>query len=187
MVRVKPVHALCFFSVSLLGDVNQLLVFDYYDPDLYYAKLVERKLIDYELETIASNMQDYLDEEKVLVNGRRVYPEVRHIDIAFRGTPKNPSIYFIIYFKGYLKPGENTYEDYYESERVEYDYEFYWIFPPGVQVKKVVIDGFYTINNNILSVYVERGSYVKGYEKIVFDIPQYLFKIPLSFNQNTQE
>jgi len=173
--RVRPIHALCFFTVSLLGNINQLIVFDYYDPDKYYASLIERELIDEELEAIASKMQDYLDEEKVLINGKRVYPELRYIDLAFRGSLKRPSLYFIIHFKGDFKTGINVYEDYYDREIAEYDYEFYWIFPPGVVIKDIIVDGIYSrIGDNILAVYVDKGTEISGFEKIVFEIPDYL-------------
>ncbi|MCD6509798.1 MAG: hypothetical protein J7L11_05365 [Thermoprotei archaeon] len=172
--RIKPVHAQGFFTLSLDGLVNQVTVFDYMDPDGYYASLLEdENVLEDELWKLVANMQEFLDQEKVIINGRRVKPKVRGIDICWRGDATRPSITFFITFQGRLRSGLNAYEDYYEPTIAEYDYEFYWIFPPQVSISEALMPGKHEIvNDRILMVWVHKGTYVEGYERIAFWVPQ---------------
>ncbi len=173
--KIVPVHAQGFFTMGVDGRVTQVTIFDYYDPECYYAKLLQGKGdLEGELWRLAANMQSFLDEEKVLINGERVKPEVRGIDICVRGDPKRPSVVFFITFKGELRPGVNSYEDCYEATVAEYDYEFYWIFPPGTSIVSVKMPGTYEVVNAILMVWVRKGEKVDGYERIIFKIPHQL-------------
>ncbi len=170
--EVIPVHAQGFFIVSPNGVITQIVVFDYFDPKEYYSRILRGEgSLEQEFLKLTSNMQMFLDEEKVLINGKQVKPKVTGVDICLRGDPKRPSVTFFITFKGNFKLGSNTYEDYYESTIAEYDYEFYWIFFPGSFIAEVIVPGAHeVIGDRILMVWVQKGEEIEGYEKIVFRI-----------------
>ncbi len=173
MADVVPVHAQGFFTVSRRGEVYEILVFDYYDPDEYYARLIHRPL-DYEREMarLAANMQEELDRERVIVNGRTVRPRVQVVGLEHRGSPDSPYLTFIIYFKAPLRRGLNVYENIYEESVAEYDYEVYWMFPPRARVVEVEMETEYEVlgRGNILLLWARRGDRVGGSEKIVFEL-----------------
>lgn len=168
--EIIPLHAQGLFIVHLSGLISQFVIYDYYDPDEYYASL-EDELLYEELNILANNMQEFLNREKVIINGEKVKPKVELVDISFKGETTRPSILFFIEFKGKFKKGVNIYENYYESEKVEYDYEVYWIFPQSVEIVEVDVDGDVEIlDKRKLIVRVLRDTKVRGYEKIVFKI-----------------
>ncbi len=168
---VVPVYAQGIFTVSPTGLVNEILIFDYKDPGMYYQRAIEDGTIDTELEKIAENMQYFLDQEKVYINGERVRPRVLDVAIAFRdGNPKRPYIEIVIKFEGKFKKGVNRYEDYYEEEVAEYPYEILWIFPENARIIDAEIAGEVEIlgSGNILRVLVDEGTNVGGKETITF-------------------
>lgn len=171
---VKPIHAQGFFAVSLSGYVHQVVIYDYYDPDEYYARLIHRPLeYEEEMERLRAVMQEMLDEEKIVVNGVRVYPEVQAVSLEHRVDPRLPYITFLIEFNAPIKPGVNIYENSYEEEVVEYDYEVFWMFPPKTKVYEVITKTEYEIlgDGNIVLLWARKGDKSGSYERIVFEIP----------------
>ncbi len=174
MEEITPVHAQGFFAVSEKGLVTQFVVFDYYDPEGYYGELVgDVEALEEELEALVESMQDFLDRERVLINGRRTRPRVVDADLGFRGTELRPFVTFLIQFEGEFRRGLNTYENWYEKEEAEYDFEAYWAFPPGSRVVEVAASGLWEIlgEGRLLVIRVHRGEEVEGYEKIAFELP----------------
>ncbi len=171
--KLKPIHAQGFFSIDRTGLVYQVVVYDYYDEEEFYAKLVHRP-IDYrrEVERLYSSMQALLDQERVVVNGSEVRPEVYSVSFDHRADPRLVYITFIIMFTAPLRKGKNVYENWYDEETAEYDYEVFWIFPPGTVVEEVETKSEYELlgDDNILLLWARRGDNVGGYEKIVFTI-----------------
>jgi len=167
--EVKPIHALGFFSLSTTGVVDQFIVFDYWDPRRYYWTIFQEGLLDEELEGLKDSMQTLLDKEKVYINKEETRPIVLSVDLIFRGK-RFPSILFFIRFSGKLVKGLNVYENIYESTVSEYDYEFYWMLPENASIVKVIVDGDYEVERNLLKVWVSKGTKIKGYEKIVFKL-----------------
>ncbi len=171
---IVPIHAQGFFCVHRRGLVNQIIIYDYYDPKGYYAKLIHRPL-DYEneMKKLAANMQYFLDQEQVLINGEKVRPIVKSVSLDHRGFMEIAYITYVIEFKGRFKRGVNTYENIYEVEVAEYDYEVYWIFPPRTKIIEVEVAAEYEIlgDGNILLFWVRKGDKLKGYEKIAFKLP----------------
>ncbi len=171
MKEPQPVYAEGFFHLRRTGLVDQVVVFDYYDPDRYYYRVLRHKLrLKQEKENLMNNMQYYLDMERVLINGKDANPRVIHVDIGLRGKPENPYIVFLIEFKGELVRGLNTYENIYEEEVAEYPYTVYWIFPEDSAPVEAEVGVPYRIAGRILYFHVPRGTHVGGYEKIVFEI-----------------
>lgn len=173
--NLVPIHALGLFIVNVNGDVNQIVIFDYYDENrkcalsLMKASPIELRRLR---ERLISIMQDIVDEEVLEFNGNRVFPEVKHVEIVLKNHLDIVSIYYIIYFKAKLKSGVNIYEDHYEATKATYDYEAYWIFPFGVKVKDVVMNGeVRLLADNMVAVYVRKGTRLSGYEKIIFEMP----------------
>ena len=169
---VEPIHAYGFFSVSRSLEFNQIVIFEYIDYEGYYASLSkDMDRLSRELSKLAFNMQRYLDEEEVVINGERVKPRVIGVDLGFRGDPEEPYLVFFIRFKGKPREGENYYENVYDAEISEYPYEVYWVFPPGARVTAVECSGVSEIiGNNIVVIRVEEGERIAGYEKIVFTL-----------------
>jgi len=171
MREPKPVYGMGFFHVRESGWFDEVVVFDYYDPDLYYFRLEPDRLED-EKGMLADNMQFYLDLEEVKVNGKPSFPKVIDVDIGFRGSPDRPYIVFTIVFKGDLVKGVNVFEDIYDEETVDYGYRVYWILPPSGRFIEADLGVPYTVGSGgrILSFKVEPGTRVRGYERIVFEL-----------------
>jgi hypothetical protein len=170
---VIPKYAVGIFHVRESGLVEQLVIFNYYDQEEEYKSIVESdERIREEKALLTKNMQFYLDQEEVYINGERVYPRVVDVELGFQGDYKHPYILFLIVFRGNLKKGINIYEDRYEPEVVEYDYRVYWIFPPGVRVLSAQIGVPYRLLDKcrILVFDVKAGSKTSGYERIEFEI-----------------
>lgn len=170
--NVVPIHAHTYFSVSESGEFFQYLIYDYYDPDCYYASL-EGDPDEYarEMGRLWDNMQSFLDEERNEVNGEPVHPEVVFIDLGFRGRDELPFITWVITFRGNLVPGINTYTAWSEEEELEYDCEAVWVFPEGTEIIDVRTLMEYEIHANILSLWARERDIIGGYEEIVFRIP----------------
>jgi len=172
--NVVPLYAQGFFYVSL-GFISYYLVFDYSDPYGYYDTVLrDERLFNEEVSRLWANMQGFLDEEHVAVNGVRVSPRVVMIDIGFRGSRKRPYIVFCIRFRAPVKLGVNVYENRYSPEVVDYDYVAYWVFPPGSRILKVDMgsggEEWDVVGKNILAIYGFRGRKTGGYEYIEFEI-----------------
>ena len=169
--KLKPIHAQGIFNLLPSGEVVQVLIFDYEDRSLYYARLMDEGDIETEMEVLMESMQMLLDEEEVYINDRVTEPTVEDIDVVFRGQLTHPSIVFFIRFSGELKKGINTYENKYASTMAEYDYEVYWLLPSSFRILEVYMSGEYEATENTLLVWVKKGDHIEGYEKIVFEVP----------------
>lgn len=179
---VQPIHAQGFFHVAQ-NHISYYIVFDYNDPLRYYYRILQdQQLYEQETQTLYQNMQQLIDQEKVVVNGQRVRPVVEMVDIGFRGRPTRPFIVFAVSFKAPLKPGVNTYENTYEPETISYNYEAYWILPPGSTILEVDMgpgnEEWSIVGGNILAIYGRRGQRTGGYEKIVFQLPETVYEQP---------
>jgi hypothetical protein len=172
--RVIPIHAQGFFSVPpRRGYIYEVLVFDYYDPEEYYAVLIHRP-VEYEEEMarLTANMQGFLDSETIEINGRRSKPRVRTVSLEFRGDPSSPYLTFIIYFYADLRRGVNRYVNIYEESEAEYDYEVYWMLPPRARFIEVDVASEYEVlgDGNILLFWARRGDRLPGREEIAFEL-----------------
>jgi len=167
---IVPTSASCYFSVSRSGEFHQFLVYDYYDPRGYYAKLLDKpKKCKGELRRLCANMQSFLNQEEVRVNGMRVYPKVVTAYISHRGFMDSPYIAWVITFKGLLKRGLNVFENTSERERAEYDFEIIWQFPRRSKILGFQISTeTQVVGRNTLYVTARKGEMVGGYERIEF-------------------
>ncbi|MEO3993415.1 MAG: hypothetical protein QN229_03810 [Desulfurococcaceae archaeon TW002] len=165
---MKPIYAYGYFIVSPAGDFHQIMIYEYVDIEEEFAQALKIRL-DEELESMRNNMQSFLDEEIVKINGVVTKPKVVLVNAGFRGSLKRPYIEFLIHFRGDLTEGYNTYENIYESETTTYDYSVVWVFPPNFEVIEADVGVKYEIKpKNVLRFSVKRGFKIPGYEKIVF-------------------
>ncbi|MEM2006221.1 MAG: hypothetical protein QXG17_00710 [Sulfolobales archaeon] len=170
---MRPRYGYGFFSVDSTGEFRQKILFFYWDPDRELYKSTStplgRKL---EVETMKMNMQTFVDSERILVNRKSVKARVLHVDIGFISSKKRPYVEFLIAFKGDLVRGVNTYENYYEIEKVDYDYRVMWTFPENFKVIRAEL-GFphEVVDDRIIVFNVEKGAETPGYEIIEFLAP----------------
>ena len=172
---VTPVHAQGFFYVGY-HYIAYYIVFDYIDPLGYYDTVLrDERLFEKETATLAANMQELVNRERVVVNSERVHPRVVLVDIGLRGRRDRVFIVFGLRFRAPLRPGRNVYENSYDSEVIEYNYEAYWVFPPGSRVLEVDMgpgnEDWDIVGGNVVAIYGRRGGRTGGYEKIVFELP----------------
>lgn len=166
-----PYYGHGIFLVHRSGLVDQLVIFDYYDPERHYWRVAkDHRALARELATLSTNMQGFLDEEEVVVNGARVYPVVEYVDLGFRGREDLPYVLFHITFAVDLVPGLNVYEDRYGEEVAEYDYRVEWVLPPGSRFARVDVGADYVLRQGgrVLQFQVSRGTRVRGYERLEF-------------------
>ncbi|QIW24951.1 hypothetical protein EWF20_12985 [Sulfolobus sp. S-194] len=164
--NVKPIYARGFFNMNHLGETTQLTIFYYDDDEHYYASLTKEE-VKRELSNLKNNMQYFLDQEIIRINGKRVKAKVLFVRLGLLKI-NIPYIEFIIRFKGNLHKGENVYEDLYKEEIVEYPYEAIWILPG--KIVSYSISGKVKTKNNILFLKVKKGTRISGNEKIKFVI-----------------
>ena len=171
-MEIEPIHAIGLFNVTKDLEINQIIIYEYWDPELYYYKLQENtEELERELETLIVSMQALLDKEEVVINGEKIKPKVVAVYLAFRDTEEEPYLVFFIKFRGKPVKGENYYENLYEEEIAEYPFEAYWIFPDNMVIKQVEASGQIEIlGDNILVLRIREGEKIQGYEKIVFTI-----------------
>ncbi|MEM1583525.1 MAG: hypothetical protein QXF28_06335 [Nitrososphaerota archaeon] len=172
VMSVEPLHAQAFFRVDTSGLFSEILIFDYYDNAHYYYSLIEDEDgYGREMERLLNVMNEFLREEKVLVNDEEVGVEALLVDLDFRGSPELPTITYLIEFYTKLCSGLNKYECHYEMGLAEYDYEVYWILPSEARIVEVEISGEYEIlDDRIMVAKMRRGEPYNGYEKIVFKL-----------------
>ncbi len=167
---MKPVNGYGFFIVSKSGVFTHVIIFEYLDKELEYFTLIkdeDRKTE--EIKTLRENMQEFLNEEDVRINDRESHMRVEDVEIGFAGSRHLPYIQYIVRFFGRLKKGVNAYEDSYIPERTTYKYSVAWLFPPSSEILEVDLGvPSVTEKGNFLYVEVPKGTFLKGYEKIVF-------------------
>lgn len=172
MSEPKPIYAQGFFVIHKHGLFNQIIIFDYFDPDYYYYKLLRRRhKLEEEIEMLKNNMQYFLDQEDVIINGVKTRPVVKCVEIGVRGKPDIPYIIFNIEFYGELTRGINVYENIYEEEETDYDYMVQWIIHEDGKFLEAELGVSYELKNNsrILSFRVPKRTKIGGYERIVFE------------------
>lgn len=165
---MKPLYAYGYFIALTTGDFHQIIIYEYVDPEREFAQALKSRRRE-ELESMKNNMQSYLDEEVVKINGVVVKPKVVSVNAGFRGSLKRPFIEFLIHFRGDLIGGDNKYENIYEPEVATYDYSVVWVFPPNFKVVEADVGAEYEVSpENVLRFFVKKGFKTPGYEKIIF-------------------
>jgi hypothetical protein len=168
---VEPIHADSFFSVSKTGEIHERLCYEYFDPERFYWKVVnDDDLLREEVQKIADNMQYYLDEERVEINGDQVKSQVKYADIFLKGKSDVVAILFLIDFAGQFNDDINRIETWLEEEEAPYDFEIIWRFPAGTELIEIDTLLDYEIYNDIVTLWAFSGQQVGGYERMEFKL-----------------
>ncbi len=168
---MRPLYGQGFFHVCR-GVIWYTIVFDYEDREALYWRLLRSGDYGGEVETLRANMQGFLDEERMLINGEEVRAVVDGVYIDVRGEKSRSTAVFEVRIPYKPRRGRNVYEDYYEPEVAEYPYTVTWILPPGSRILDYEMPGRVRLSSDsrILEVRVERGSRIPGYESLVFEL-----------------
>ncbi|MGQ4912563.1 MAG: hypothetical protein ACP6KW_10375 [Candidatus Thorarchaeota archaeon] len=170
---VEPIHAESFFSVSVSGEIHERLCFEYLDPEGYYRRVTrDQDLLASESEKLASNMQRFLDLERVEINGMRTRSRVVYCDIFLKGHSDVVSVVYLIDFSGKFVSETNMIETWLEEEVAPYDFEIIWRFPVGTRISEVDTLLDYQIYDDMVTLWASEGDEVGGYEKMVFHLPE---------------
>ena len=171
---MKPINGYGFFIVSRSGLFTHIIIFEYIDKELKYFNLVKDKdRKAEEIKVLGENMQEFLNEEEMLINGERSYPHVEDVKIGFAGSKRLPYIQYVIRFQGKLREGINVYEDKFMPERTTYKYSVLWVFPPASEIVEAHLNVPSTIiEGSTLYIEVPKGTFLGGYERIVFRLPR---------------
>ncbi|HUX99330.1 MAG TPA: hypothetical protein VMV49_07215 [Candidatus Deferrimicrobium sp.] len=165
--NIIPVFASAFFSISHDGEFHQLLQYDYFDAEEYYATLSDED-ISKEIKKLWLNMQGYLEEETNRVNGEIVSPKVEFCDIQYRGSFKYPFVIWIITFQGNFQKGINLYETKTDEETLEYDCSALWQFPQRTKILQIDTKLYYDILDTRIILWGDKHMKIGGYERIQF-------------------
>ncbi len=173
LADVEPVHAESFFSVARSGEVHERLYFEYRDYDGYYAELLrDSESFGEEIGKLSTNLQYYLDQERVEFNGEEVKSIVRYTDIVMKGVTNFVAVLYLIDFAGRFAPTKNIIETWLERETAPYDFEIIWRFPAGTKIEKVDTELEYEVYGDFIVLWALEGDEVGGYEKMVFEFPE---------------
>jgi len=167
----RPLYGQGFFHVCW-GVIWYTIVFDYEDPEGEYWRLLSGDDWRGEVEVLASRMQGFLDEERILINGEEVRAIVDHAYIDVRGERERSTVAFQARIPYRPREGRNTYEDYYEPERAEYPYTVTWIVPACGRIVDYEMPGEARLGGGgrVLEVRVRAGESIPGYESLVFEL-----------------
>jgi hypothetical protein len=169
---VEPIHADSFFSVSRSGEIHERLCFEYLDEEGYYRKAVQRQeLLEPEIRKLSTNMQYFLDQERVEINGERVTSTVAYTDVFLKGASSVVAVVYLIDFSGRIKDGANAIETWLEEEIAPYDFEILWRFPVGTKVLEIETRLEHEIYGDIISLWAYMGEDVGGHERMSFLVP----------------
>ena len=169
---VEPVHADSFFSVSNNGEIHERLSFEYVDSEGHYREVCrDPDLLRREIIKLSSNMQYFLDLERVEINQERVKSIVNYTDIFPKGASDVVAVVYIIDFAGRFKEGVNSIQTWLEEEIAPYDFEILWRFPVGTKVIEIDTLLEYEIHQDFVSLWAQEGDAVGGYEKMEFELP----------------
>ena len=174
---MKPIHAQGYYNVSLVKNkwrIWEVVNYYYYDEKAELAETVHKPFkYREEIERAWQNMQAALDEEEVRINGEKVRVIVRNTSLEFVGFAEIPYFTFILEFEGpYKKDDVNCFENSFEGGEAEYDYEAYWLFPPGWRVSEASTSCEYDVpdeEGRILMLWCRRGDKIRGYERICWE------------------
>jgi len=170
---VEPIHADSFFSVSHSGEIHERLCFEYLDPEGYYRRTIrDDEMLRKEAEKLSSNMQTFLDQERVEINGRRVRSRVDYTDIFLKGSTEVVAVVYIIDFATEFSSRRNKIETWLESETAPYDFEIIWRFPVGTEIIEIETQLEYETYGDLVMLWAYEEENVGGYERMIFDLPE---------------
>jgi len=164
-----PLNAEAEFYVSENG-ITELLVYNYFDEEHVYHKMIGLKNYNKEIDRIKDNMQFFLDQDTVLVNYEEKRMKLREVELKFKDNlPEYPQLNFMITIRCKLLKGINVIEFYMTEEEAPYDFQIKWHFPYSSEIIEVETLLSFKITNNKIVMTAKKGERIGGYEKIVLN------------------
>ncbi len=169
---MKPIYSHGFFHVCEAGTLIQEIIFQYLDKDMVFWNALQGGGVEEEINKLKENMQGFLEEERILINGKKSEPEVLAVFPGFLGSRRRPYVRYVIMYPAHFRKGINTYIDEYEPVMSDYPYGVIWVFPKGTELLEVEMGVPYEVRPpNVLHFRVKRKVYLPGRERIVFYLP----------------
>lgn len=169
-----PLFAEAFFSLKE-EQLTQSLYFQYYDPSKIYYNLLKTSAIEGELNTIQGNLQNFINEDALHINGHLVKMIIEKRKLFFRD---NNSEYPILSF--YIS--STPYQLYSNQINVVHLYAKPEIIPYSAiscwntigKIKKVNSKSDYKIDKSRhnVSFFLKKGDIVGDHERISVDYQQ---------------
>ncbi|MFX0108722.1 MAG: hypothetical protein ACFE7R_10580, partial [Candidatus Hodarchaeota archaeon] len=154
------------------GEIHERLTYEYLDPEGYYRRVIsDDDLLGTEVRKLATNMQYFLDKERVEINKERVRSIVSYADIYLKGRTEVVAVVYLIDFATQFNPKRNEIETWLEEEEAPYDFEILWRFPVGTKIVEIDTLLEHEVYDDIVSLWAFEGDHVGGYERMVFDLP----------------
>ena len=163
-----PIYGIAYFVINKRQTIQEILEFDYLDEKKFYSEILHKPQ-EYKREILMlwENMQEFLDKEKIAINGKETHGKVNHVEILHRGVEEIATVLYLITIPEFTpSEGSCLIESWSEEERAEYDLDAYWIFPKGTEFLEIFSPMDYDIYDNTLVLWARKGDRVGGYEKI---------------------
>ena len=163
-----PINARAKITVNV-NILEEVIYFFYFDPEQNYSKIKQDVLHNHddELLKIKKNMQGFLDEDLVFLNGKRLVLNITDIEINFAQDMRHPILVFEVqsyYFR--LRSGVNKFELDGEQQIATYPITAEWEFPGKIMF--VSSQTRHQIHFNELVFSASPSEPFGGYEIITF-------------------
>lgn len=168
MKKEFPLFAEAFFSLKE-EQITQSLYFQYYDSSKIYYNFLKTSAIEGELNTIKGNLQEYINEDALHVNGHLVNMIIENGELIFRNDDPNfPILSFSISSTPYKLHSNqvNIIHLYAKPEIIPYSAISCW--NTCGNIKKVISKSDYKIDKSRhnISFFLKKGDIVGDHERI---------------------
>ncbi|MFX0182532.1 MAG: hypothetical protein ACFE95_05540 [Candidatus Hodarchaeota archaeon] len=164
----EPIFAEAFFQITT-HHINQSLYFYYYDPSKVYFHLMSTGAIGGELEGIQKNLQQFIDEDDLLVNQQKIRMIIRMTLLKYQKKgPKYPFLIFKIESQRceFHEKKLNEIHLYAKPEKLPYSAISSW--ETTGKIISVESNSFYILSSDKkkLVFYLSKGETIGGNERI---------------------
>ncbi|MCE4613779.1 MAG: hypothetical protein F7C07_08145 [Desulfurococcales archaeon] len=169
-MAARPVFGQGVYYVTSRGTIFHTVIYEYYDEEEEYYSLLKSGHHRGEERRLKKTMQELLSNDRVVVNGKQVTPQVIDARIETRGYKNLSSTTFHIVMNYEPLEGRNVLEVFYAPVKTEYGYVIDWVLDECMEIIEVETDGIVESSKKTARVRVKRGERLKGYESLVFKI-----------------
>ena len=168
MKKEFPLFAEAFFSLKE-ERIAQSLYFQYYDPSNVYYNLLKTSAIEGELNSIKENLQKFINEDALHINGHLIEMIIERCELFFRDNdPDYPILSFSISSSPYhLYSNQiNVIHLYAKPELIPYSAISCW--NTCGNIKKVISKSDHKIDHSRhnVSFFLKKGDIVGDHERI---------------------
>ncbi len=168
--ELTPLSAFAIMHITTNGFFNNIVQYHYLDSQEGYAEFLQDPLnYNKEISLYWDNLQDFLDEEKALVNDEEVYLKIVDCDVFFPQSER-PCVQWIIQFEGKLHSGTNVYENFVEPDTLEYPIDSIYILEPPMKCLDVHtrLEHRFQNENQMVVFHGDKGLTIGKHEKFLF-------------------